>query len=108
MRAYKALSAEEFGDDKTPAETGLDKPEATVAFTLKDNAGAPKVLLGKISTGTSHYAQREGSPTIFTLSSWTSDWATAEASKFQKAGDAGAPTPPDRGAKKPPDKGAKK
>ena len=96
LRAYKSLTAEDFADDKTAADTGLDKPEATVGFTLKDNAGSPKVMVGKISTGTSHYAQREGMPTIFTLSSWTSDWATAEASKFQKPGDAGAPKPPEK------------
>jgi hypothetical protein len=102
LRAYKALSAEDFADDKSPADTGLDKPEATVQFTLKDNAGSPKVLVGKVSTGTSHYARRDGTPTIFTLSSWTSDWAAAEVSKFQKAGDAGAPKPPDK--PKPPEK----
>jgi hypothetical protein len=99
LRAYKALSAEDFADDKTAADTGLDKPEATVQFTLKDNAGSPKVVVGKVSTGTSRYAQKDGTATVFTLSSWTSDWATAEVSKFQKPGDAGAPKP-DKPAKK--------
>ena len=41
LRAYKALTAEDFADDKTDADTGLDKP-ATLAFTLKDNGGAPE------------------------------------------------------------------
>ncbi len=104
IRAYKALTADDFADDKSPSDTGLDKPEATVAFTLKDNAGTPKIAVGKVSSGTSHYAQKEGSPTVFVLSSWTSEWATAEQSKFQKPGDAGAP----KSDKKADNKGAKK
>jgi hypothetical protein len=30
LTAFKALHAEDFGDGKSPADTGLDKPEATV------------------------------------------------------------------------------
>jgi hypothetical protein len=93
VRAYRLLSADDFGDDKSPAETGLDKP-AVVAFTMKDNGGVVKVMVGKVSNGSSHYAQKEGSPTIFTLGSWSSDWATAAESKFQKpeSRDGGAAT----------------
>jgi len=93
VRAYRVLSADDFGDDKSPAETGLDKP-AVVAFTLKDNGGVVKVMVGKVSNGSSHYAQKEGSPTIYTIGSWSADWATAAQSKFQKpeSKDAGAAT----------------
>jgi hypothetical protein len=83
LRSFKALTADDFGDGKTPTETGLDKP-ATVTFTLKDEGGTIKILVGKTSTGTSRYAQKDGNPTIFTVSSFAGDWATAALSKFQK------------------------
>lgn len=103
IRAYKSLSADDFADDKTPADTGLDKPEGTVSFVLKDNAGTPKIAVGKISTGSSRYAQKEGLATPFILTSWNADWATAEASKFQKADankDAGAADKKDKKGEK--------
>ena len=46
--------------------------------------GTIKILVGKTSTGTSRYAQKDGNPTIFTVSSFAGDWATAALSKFQK------------------------
>ncbi|HKQ70472.1 MAG TPA: DUF4340 domain-containing protein [Polyangiaceae bacterium] len=93
LRAYKALTAEDFADDKSPADTGLDKP-ATLTFTLKDNGGALKVNVGKASASSSRYAQKDGTPTTFVLSSFAADWAVAAESKFQKpeaAKDGGAP-----------------
>jgi len=83
LREYKALTAEDFADDKTAADTGLDKP-ATLAFTLKDNGGVQKISVGKTSTGSSRYAQKDGTPTVFVLSSYAADWAAAAESKFQK------------------------
>ena len=83
LRSFKSLTADDFGDGKTATETGLDKP-ATVTFTLKDEGGTIKILVGKTSTGTSRYAQKDGNPTIFTVSSFAGDWATAALSKFQK------------------------
>jgi hypothetical protein len=83
LRAYKALTAEDFADDKAPAEAGLDKP-ATLAVTLKDGAAPLKVNVGKTSTGSSRYAQKEGSPTVYVVSSYAADWAIAGESKFQK------------------------
>jgi hypothetical protein len=93
LRAYRMLSADDFGDDKTPAEAGLDKP-AVVAIALKDNAGTIKLDVGKATATSSRYAQKEGNPTIFTITSWSADWATAAESKFQKPEnkDGGAPT----------------
>ena len=83
LRSFKSLTADDFGDGKTATETGLDKP-ATVTFTLKDEGGTIKILVGKTSTGTSRYAQKDGNPTVFTVSSFAGDWATAALSKFQK------------------------
>ena len=83
LRSFKTLTADDFGDGKTPSETGLDKA-AVVTLTLKDEGGTIKVLVGNTSVGTSRYAQKEGNPTIFTVNSFTGDWATAALSKFQK------------------------
>ena len=94
LRAYKSLTAEDFADDKSAADAGFDKPEATIALTLKDNAGTPKIIVGKVSAGTSHYAMKDGTPGIFIMGSWTCDFATADEPKFQKAEaakDGGAP-----------------
>jgi hypothetical protein len=95
LRSYKALAAEDFADGKSNAETGLDKPESVVTITLKDNGGAIKLLVGKTSTGTSRYAQKEGNPQVYTLGSYAAEWATSGESKFQKveAKDAGAKKP---------------
>jgi hypothetical protein len=94
LRAFKALSADDFAEaDKTPADTGLDKP-ATVAIKLKDEGGTLKVNVGKEVTGKGRYAQKEGNPTVFVLSTYVSDWAVAAESKFQKpeaVKDGGAP-----------------
>lgn len=92
LRTFKSLTADDFGDGKTKAETGLDEPESTVQITLKDG---PKVELkvGKVSTGTNRWVMRDGSDTIYSIASFSADWATAEPAKFQKALDAGAPPP---------------
>jgi hypothetical protein len=91
LRAFKSLTADDFGEGKTPADVGLDKPEAVVTIDLKDNAGHNVLKVGKVSTGAAHYAQREGNDTIYTIGSFASEWATAPLAKFQRAVDAGAP-----------------
>jgi hypothetical protein len=90
VRAFKALTADDFGDGKTPAETGLDEPDAKVTVQLKDNAGKFVVKVGKVSTGTNRWVMKEGSGTIYSIPSYSADWATAEVSKFQRPLDAGA------------------
>jgi len=90
VRAFKALNAEDFGDGKAPADTGLDNPEGTVTVNLKDNAGKYVLKIGKTSTGTSRYAQKEGDATVFVIPQYTADWALAEPTKFAKPKDAGA------------------
>jgi hypothetical protein len=91
LRTFRSLSADDFGDGKTPADTGLDTPEATVTVTLKDNAGKYVLKVGKVSTGTSRYAQKDGEATVYTIASYAADFALAEESKFQAAKDAGVP-----------------
>jgi len=90
VRAFKGLNAEDFGDDKSAADTGLDTPDATIAISLKDNAGKYALKIGKVSSGTSRYAQKDGDATIFIIPAFTADWALAEPTKFSKPKDAGA------------------
>ena len=97
LRAIKALNAEDFGDGKSPADTGLDKPEGTLTVHLKDDAKSPELLVGSVSTGTNRWAKRGDDDMIYQITSFASDWATAESAKFQAAADAGAP---DAGKKK--------
>ncbi len=91
LKTYKALSADDFGDNKTLADTGLDKPDATLSIVLKDGAGKYDLLLGKTATGSNHWAKRPGDEAIFQLTPSTSDWLSSDASKFAAAADAGAP-----------------
>ncbi len=92
LRSMKALHAEGFGDGKSAAETGLDRPDGTITVSLKDNSGTYKLRVGAGATATSHYALKDGDPTMYTVSINILTWATADVSKFTKAADAGAPT----------------
>ena len=90
LSAYKALNADDFGDGKTLADTGLDKPDATLTIDLKDGAGKYQLLIGKVSTGTNHWAKRGDSDAIYQITNYASEWATSDLSKFQQPTDAGA------------------
>jgi hypothetical protein len=90
LRAYKALNADDFGDGKTAADTGLDKPEATVSIVLKDGAGKYDLLVGKTATGANRWAKRGDEATIFQITNYAAEWATSEASKFAASTDGGA------------------
>lgn len=96
LRAYKALNAEDFGDEKS--ETGFAdaaKEGGVVRIKLKDNAGDFTVKVGKVAKGTSRFATKEGGDgTVYVLSSWSADWATAEKTKFEKADDKKKDTKP--------------
>lgn len=82
LRAYKSLNALDFGDDKKPSDVGLDESVATVTIVLED--GAKRVLeVGANADGSNRWARQPGSPQIYSISSYVSDWATAEVSKFQ-------------------------
>src|SRR5262249_47016861 len=52
VRAFKNLTADDFGDGKTTADTGLDDPDSKVTIKLKDGAGTYAFRVGKVSTGT--------------------------------------------------------
>jgi hypothetical protein len=87
LRAYKALNADNFADkSKTEADTGLEKPVATIQFTLKDGAKR-EVRFGGTSEGSSRWAKVTGSNDIWSVSSWAAEWATSDEKKFQKPDD---------------------
>ena len=87
LRAYKALYADDFGEEKDKADSGVltaEQSGGVVHIKLKDNGGDFTVRVGKPAKGSSRWAMKEGDETLITLTSWSSDWATAEASKFEK------------------------
>jgi hypothetical protein len=90
LRAYKALNAEDFGDGKSLAETGLDKPDARVTIELKDGAGKYELAVGNVSTGTNHWAKRADSDTIVQIGNFPADFALSDAPKYEAAVDGGA------------------
>jgi hypothetical protein len=93
LRALKGLNAEDFGDGKSLGDTGLDRPEATLVVHMKDDTKVPDLLVGGPATGTNRWAKRSDDDTIYTITSFASDWATSDAVKFQASPDAGAPAP---------------
>jgi hypothetical protein len=91
LRAYKSLSADDFGDGKALADTGLDKPEATFAVHLTGDGKTYELLVGKVSTGTNRWAKRASDDRIYQITNYASEWALSDSAKFQAAADAGAP-----------------
>ena len=87
LRAYKSLSAMDFGDDRQPSDVGLDKPSATVKIELKGGKALYQLDVGAKAEGSNRWAKTNGSDQIYAISSWSADWATAEASKFQTSDD---------------------
>jgi len=88
LRAYKGLNAVDFGDDKqtaTSADTGLAEPTkdgGTIAITV--GGETLKLKVGKAQKGSNRFFLKDGGEgTVFVVSSWAADWATAEASKFE-------------------------
>jgi major membrane immunogen (membrane-anchored lipoprotein) len=92
LRAYKSLSAMDFGDGKQPAEVGLDKPEGTISIELKGGSGLHVLKVSSTGEGSNRWASTNSSDVVYAVSSWSAGWATAEPSKFQK-GDEKAAAP---------------
>ena len=86
LRAFKNLNADNFGDDKKKSDVGLDEPVATLKIVLDD--GANRILtVGANAEGESRWAMKNGSDVIYSISSWSGNWATSELEKFQKKDD---------------------
>ncbi|MFP6686425.1 MAG: DUF4340 domain-containing protein, partial [Polyangiaceae bacterium] len=98
------------------------KTGGVVRIKLKDDAGDYTLRVGKAQEGSNRYLAKDGSDTVYVISSWASDWATAEPAKFEKieakeagktAGPAGLPPglaglPPGLAGKIPPRPAGKK
>lgn len=84
LRAYKSLNASKFGDDKSDADVGLTEPTATVTIQLKGDGDQYVLSVGDTAEGTSRWVKASNADTIFSISSWSADWATADLSKFQE------------------------
>lgn len=89
LRAYKNLKATDFGADGD--DTGIDTPMeegGVIRFTLKDEDAPSKIAtVGKKQTGSNRYLVKEGGDTVYVVTSWAADWATADVEKFQKPED---------------------
>lgn len=82
------LNADDFGDGKSDAETGLASPEATVIDIKTKDGASHKIILGK-TDGTKRYAKKEGDTTIYLLPESPSSWAESGLDKFVPAAPAG-------------------
>jgi hypothetical protein len=91
LRAYKTLSAMDFGDHKQPADVGLAPPQAKVTIEQRGGTATHVLELGNVAEGSNRWAKTNGSDQIYTISSWSADWATANVAKFQIS-DKPAPT----------------
>jgi hypothetical protein len=88
LRAYKGLNAVDFGDDKQKpdsADTGLaDAKKEGGTITIQVGGDTHKLKIGKTQKGSNRFFLKEGGDgTVYVVSSWAADWATAEASKFE-------------------------
>lgn len=86
LRAYKSLNASDFGDAKTSEETGLTTPSAKLIVSLEDGQKR-EIWFGSTAEGSNRWAKLPEGAQIYSLSSWSSDWAFAEETKFQKKAD---------------------
>ena len=89
----RALNADDFGDGKSLADTGLDKPEATVTIALKDGAGKYELLVGKTATGANRWAKRADDDAIFQITNYSAEWATSDAVEVRRRRPTRAPRP---------------
>ncbi len=83
INAYKGLNADNFGTDKKPGDVGIDKPTATIVFTLDDGA-KKELMIGATAEGSSRWAKTNTSDEIISVGSFAADWALAEPTKYQK------------------------
>lgn len=84
VKAFKTVSASGFGDDKTLMDAGLAEPRAVVKLTTEGGSEVT-LLVGSDGENSSRWAKVPEKDQIFAVSSWVSDWAVADETKFQKS-----------------------
>ena len=71
-----------YGDEQVfldfEEETGID-------IELRGGTGLHVLKLGDVAEGFNRWAMTNGSDQIYTISSWSAEWATANVGKFQLA-----------------------
>ncbi len=95
LRAYHSLSADEFGRDADLETAGLERAEQTggVVSLVLASGEELTMRIGRVARGPSTWAVKDsrwavkegGDGTLYALASWNADWATADASRFEKA-----------------------
>jgi hypothetical protein len=94
LRAFKSLSADDFGDEAQRAQSGVDQAEETggvLRIRLSGGRGDRTLRVGKISTNKGRWAIAGsrwaildgGDGTLYALAPWTAGWATADAHAFE-------------------------
>jgi hypothetical protein len=96
LRAYRSLGADDFGEDRKKAESGVDEAEHSggiLRIRLKSSSVDRIIRVGRPSTNSGRWAIKDsrwavldgGDGTLYVLSPWTAGWATADKSKFEDA-----------------------
>jgi hypothetical protein len=96
LRAFKSLSADDFGDEAQKTQSGVEQAEETggvLRIRLNGGLGDRTLRVGKISTNTGRWAIAGsrwaildgGDGTLYALAPWTAGWATANAHSFESA-----------------------
>jgi hypothetical protein len=93
LRAFKSLSADDFGDEAQKAQSGVDQAEETGGLLrIRLSGGRDQTIrVGKISTNKGRWAIAGsrwalldgGDGTLYALAPWTAGWATANARAFE-------------------------
>ena len=93
LRDYRALAAEDFGDEVTRAEAGIDDAErsgGTVRIRLKGGA-VLTLRVGKVANNQTRWAIKDGrwaakdggDGTLYAIAPWPAAWATADTHTFE-------------------------
>ena len=96
LRAYRSLSADDFGDEGEKSDSGVDLAEKTggiVRIRFGGKASDLTIRVGKLANRTTRWAIKDsrwairegGDGTLYALAPWTAAWATADVTKFEKA-----------------------
>jgi hypothetical protein len=83
IRAFKTLNAEDFADDISDSDSGLDKPASLLTFKLKDGKSLA-LSVGKTKEHDARYLKMGDGKQVYIISSWAAGWAVADDKKFQK------------------------
>jgi hypothetical protein len=93
LRAFRSLSADDFGEEAQRAGSGVDRADETggiLRIEFKGGAADRTLRVGKVSTNDgrwaihgSHWATLDGDPALYVLAPWTAEWATADAGQFE-------------------------